>query len=51
MCVKLLLFDSKQISIAENHVRFQGYIPVSPAVVCFNMDVYTDFSLYIRALL
>ena len=28
-----LLLDGNQTSVAENHTRFQGYVPVFPVVV------------------
>jgi hypothetical protein len=32
MCT-ITVTDSKQTYIAENHIRFQGHIPVSPVAV------------------
>jgi hypothetical protein len=33
-----LLFDGKQNSIAENHLPFQGYVPVYRVVVFVTTD-------------
>ena len=46
-----LLFDCKQTSVAENHVRFHGYITVSLVVVYITTDECTFDILQVTAVL
>jgi len=47
----VILFDCKQISVAEKHDRFHGCIIVSPVVVYITTDECTFEILHVTAVL